>query len=75
MSRIDRFLVSPSWDDHFQHLSQQLLPSAGSNHLPILLCQERCEMGPRPFRFELMWLEAKGQKSRHGGIPSVSKGQ
>ena len=37
MSRIDKFLVSTNWEDHYSDVTQKLLPRPLSNHYPILL--------------------------------------
>ncbi|XP_042956371.1 uncharacterized protein LOC122292174 [Carya illinoinensis] len=59
-SRLDRFLVSPSWEVYFRELSQKMLPHVCSDHFPIVLdCG--CIIGRRrPFKFENMWLAVEG---------------
>ena len=57
MSRIDRFLFSPEWADHFGLVNQQHLPRLLSDHFPICLDCGRIMGGKSPFRFENMWLK------------------
>jgi exonuclease III len=54
MSRLDRFLVSPEWDDQFSSAVQSLLPRTLSDHFPILLDCGRNRGGKYPFKFENM---------------------
>ena len=37
MSRIDRILVSLDWEEHFENVSQRVLPRVLSDHCPLLL--------------------------------------
>ena len=37
MSRIDSALVSLDWEEHFENVSQQVLPHVISDHYPLLL--------------------------------------
>lgn len=65
MSRLDRFLVSDDWVARYSKVCQLALPKPCSDHCPILL-DSKCESwGPRPFGFELFWLE---NKQRSGGV-------
>uniref|UniRef100_A0A2N9GE37 Reverse transcriptase domain-containing protein n=1 Tax=Fagus sylvatica TaxID=28930 RepID=A0A2N9GE37_FAGSY len=60
MSRIDRFLYSSDWEDRFSTVVQRRLPRLLSDHFPIMLESGQFHRGNRPFRFENMWLKAKG---------------
>ncbi|KAG2680435.1 hypothetical protein I3760_11G099200, partial [Carya illinoinensis] len=59
-SRLDRFLVSLSWEAHFPDLCQKHLPRLSSNHFPILLDCGGIHEGRRYFKFKNMWLKADG---------------
>lgn len=56
-SRIDRFLVTSTWEDNFPNLIQETLSRLVLDHFPILLESSRVKWGPTPFRFENMWLQ------------------
>ncbi|KAK9286378.1 hypothetical protein L1049_014773 [Liquidambar formosana] len=60
ISRLDRFLFSPSWEEHFPRVTQVALPRPLSDHIPLLLDSEGMRMARGPFRFENMWLEEEG---------------
>ena len=65
MTRLDIFLVSDDWEDHFGNVTQTILPKPLSNHFPILLVEGgNTAKGPTPVWFEDMWLKAKGFKDR-----------
>ncbi|GMP73619.1 hypothetical protein CsSME_00031320 [Camellia sinensis var. sinensis] len=51
-SRIDRFLVTGDWKEHFSRAVQRRLPRLVSDHWPILLDGGGIRRGPSPFRFE-----------------------
>ncbi|RVW97997.1 hypothetical protein CK203_029087 [Vitis vinifera] len=59
-ARLDRFLVTQSWPDHFNEVVQCRLPRPTSDHFPIVLMGGGLRRGPSPFRFENMWLKADG---------------
>ncbi|RVW16809.1 Transposon TX1 uncharacterized 149 kDa protein [Vitis vinifera] len=61
-SRLDRFLISDQWEDHFSAISQSALPRLVSDHSPIILEAEGFSSGKSPFRFENMWLKIDGFK-------------
>ena len=59
MSRIDRALVSLDWEEHFENVSQRVLPRVLSNHCPLLLEASVVQRGRSAFKFENMWLKAE----------------
>ncbi|KAF5476218.1 hypothetical protein F2P56_007951, partial [Juglans regia] len=59
-SRLDRFLVSPSWETHYPEVSQKQLARVSSDHFPIHLDCGGIHRGRRYFKFENMWLSADG---------------
>jgi len=60
LSRIDRFLFTCDWEDHFQGMHQVLLPKITSDHFLIMLQGRDVASVKRPFKFENMWLEVDG---------------
>ncbi|XP_026395851.1 uncharacterized protein LOC113290463 [Papaver somniferum] len=56
-TRIDRFLLNSKWDNYFPGSNQIAKPRPVSDHIPLLLSTEMGDSGPRPKKFELMWLE------------------
>jgi len=60
MSRIDRFPASSDWEEHFPDLIQCRLPRPLSDHFPLLLDSGGLVRGFCCFKFENMWLKAKG---------------
>lgn len=61
---MDRFLFSVDWMDKAHMIVREALHKWGSNHIPIMLQIEQIPSGPRPFQFELMWLEISGFKEK-----------
>ena len=59
-ARLDKFLVSPSWLDHFSGVLQSRLSRPISDHFPVLLKGGELRRGPSLFRFENMWLKVEG---------------
>ncbi|KAG6664926.1 hypothetical protein CIPAW_02G126800 [Carya illinoinensis] len=59
-SRLDRFLVSASWEVCFPDVRQKRLPRLCSDHCPIMLESGGTFRGLQYFKFENMWLEAEG---------------
>ena len=59
-SRIDRFLISPSWEDHYPEVLQKRLTRLCSDHFPLLLECGESRGGKKYFKFENMWLKYEG---------------
>ncbi|KAL4183783.1 hypothetical protein AMTRI_Chr11g156830 [Amborella trichopoda] len=57
LSKLDRFLLSLNWEESFLTSSAIALPNPTSDHCPILLDTMAVRRGPKPFRFELAWLQ------------------
>ena len=62
-ARLDRFLVSPSWLDQFNGITQSRLPRPISDHFPITLVGGGIRRGPTPFRFEICGLRLRDSKT------------
>ncbi|XP_026383459.1 uncharacterized protein LOC113278956 [Papaver somniferum] len=56
-SKIDRFLISSSWEDNYRRIEQSTLPKPFSDHHPIMFSTHNEGWGPTPCRFEKMWLQ------------------
>lgn len=67
MSRLDRFLVTGDWEEHFSNVTQTRLHCPVSDHWPVLLDSGGIRSGPTPFRFENMWLLSEGFLERVKG--------
>ena len=61
-SRLDRFLISDQWEDHFSAITQSALPHLVFDHNPIVLEARGFSSGKSPFCFEKMWLKIEGFK-------------
>ncbi|XP_026433561.1 uncharacterized protein LOC113331002 [Papaver somniferum] len=60
MCRLDRFLISPSFETHYPFITQLAKSRPTSNHIPILIDISDPSWGPSPFRFEVMWFLENG---------------
>lgn len=63
-SPLNRFLFTSDWMEQFQVLSQEALPNPAFDHTLIFLRMDALLIGPRPFRFEVMWLKILGFKEK-----------
>ncbi|XP_026405612.1 uncharacterized protein LOC113300621 [Papaver somniferum] len=54
MCRLDRFLISPSFEQHYPFVSQLDKARPTSDHIPLVLDISDPSWGPTPFRFEVM---------------------
>ncbi|KAF9594334.1 hypothetical protein IFM89_030463 [Coptis chinensis] len=57
MSRLDRFIVTPTWMEYFDDHVETALGYNLSDHRMVVLQNVNNGIGLRPFRFELMWME------------------
>jgi hypothetical protein len=57
MSRIDRVLVSEEWLGVWGQSSLWVMPRDVSDLCPLILKRNGFDWGPRPFRFNNVWLE------------------
>ncbi|XP_057425790.1 uncharacterized protein LOC130719169 [Lotus japonicus] len=57
MSRLDRFLVSDGWTNHWPHCFQSVLVRDISDHCPLLLRSVVQNWGPKPFRVLNCWFQ------------------
>ncbi len=55
LAKLDRFLISPNWDQAFPLSNASVLPRITSDHCPIMLSSGG-PLPPRVFRFEQVWL-------------------
>ena len=53
-SRLDHFLVSNEWEDHFSGISQFAFSVIAFDHCPIILKGGGVKKGKTPFRYENM---------------------
>lgn len=60
--KLDHFLVSKEWEDHFSSPSQFVLPKSVFDHCPILVKGGGVKKGKTPFKFNNMWLQVHGFK-------------
>ncbi|XVF23289.1 hypothetical protein REPUB_Repub13aG0024000 [Reevesia pubescens] len=58
-SRLDRVLVSIDWINKFKNLCMRGLKRSVSDHIPLLLCSDSTDWGPRPFKFLNYWFYDK----------------
>ena len=62
MSRLNHFLLSDEWEDHFLGVFQCALPRFVSDHCPVTLKGGGVKKGKTPLCFENMWLLMDGFK-------------
>lgn len=61
-SRIDGFLFCSQWEELFIRIKQNLLPTVGSDHRPIMLICGDWEFKGSYFKFEQWWIDVEGFK-------------
>lgn len=55
MSHLDRFMVSPCWEELFPFFTQEIISKIALGHWPVLFSTSNMRIGPFPFRFKNMW--------------------
>ena len=55
-SKLDRVLLNTEWMLQFPSLNLTLMKRGLSDHCPLLLNSKDSESGPKPFRFQNVWL-------------------
>ncbi|XP_026378701.1 uncharacterized protein LOC113273153 [Papaver somniferum] len=60
LCRLDRFLITPDFEQKFPLSTQTALSRPISDHLPLILDTVDASLGPSPFRFEAMWFLVPG---------------
>lgn len=60
LSKLDRFLISANWEEHFFNVLQEALLRPILDHIPILRHCGGIKRRPSPFQIENMWLEDAG---------------
>jgi hypothetical protein len=53
--KLDRFLVSPEWDLHYNNVNVTGLSRSFSDHVPLCLKTDVISPARREFRYELCW--------------------
>jgi hypothetical protein len=53
--KLDRFLVSPEWDLHYNNVNVIGLTRSFSDHVPLCLKTDFTSPAKRDFRYELCW--------------------
>ncbi|PWA76165.1 RNA-directed DNA polymerase, eukaryota [Artemisia annua] len=75
MSKLDRFLVSTSMIDTHPDLKVTALPRGWSDHIPLMLHNEKVDYGPVPFKFFHSWLQRDGfEQCIKGAYAECSQG-
>lgn len=60
MSRLDRFLLTERWVQHWPHVSQWAGDRGLSDHCLIILKENVLNWGPKPFRVFDGWRDFSG---------------
>lgn len=60
MSKLDRVFVQEDWITKFPMLNASILRRSVSDHCPLLIKSRDIDWGPKPFRFQDVWLTHQG---------------
>jgi Reverse transcriptase (RNA-dependent DNA polymerase) len=63
MAKLDRFLISPSWNDVFPAVTQKALPNITSDHCPLECQCSTTFPQANTFKFENYWLKLEDFRS------------
>jgi endonuclease/exonuclease/phosphatase family metal-dependent hydrolase len=59
-SQIDRFLLSPKWEEYFSDISHRHLTRLLSDHFSLMLYCGVGSRGSNYLKFENMWMQSEG---------------
>lgn len=59
-ARLDRFLISEDWDVNFKNMKPSILQRVTLDHTPLSLLSGNEETSKSYFKFENLWLDARG---------------
>lgn len=57
LSRLDKFLYSPNWEQRFSSHQCRILTRITSDHFLVILEAPSVPWGPSPFRFNNLWIK------------------
>lgn len=56
LNKLDKFLTSSDWEEFYRNIYQEVLPRLTYDHWLVLLNTLVESYGPKPFKFENMWM-------------------
>ncbi|RVW39533.1 Transposon TX1 uncharacterized 149 kDa protein [Vitis vinifera] len=74
-SRLDRFLISDQWEDHFSAITQSALPHLVFDHNPIVLEARGFSSGKSPFKLKALKKDLKNLNKEVVGNVSFNRAE